>query len=142
MVKKLKKKVKELKGITFHSTNPREFVQIDLDYSENEDLFEEDLDFVFIGIEDAIVKVNIKVKAEDLHRVDLNKIKELVKDAYYCKDIVPLIVKQNTVRISQITPDLSAEAAIRGFIDSKKPKRSKQILELSLNLLKEVGVDG
>lgn len=141
MATKVIKKRQQLKGITFHSTNPREFVLINLDFSENQDLFDENIEDYFRNVKDAIIKVNIRIKSEDLHKLDINQIKMLVKDAFYCNEIVPLIIKQNVIRISRITPDLTVNDAINIFIQSKNPKRSKEILELSLDLIKRVGID-
>lgn len=141
--KTLKKKEIELKGIKLHSTNPRKYVLIEFDFIENLELFDRDLvEFVekFRDVKDAIVKVEITIDFENYYRLDLDYIKDLLKDAYYVYEIVPKIIKEKVVRIPSLTPELSPLEAAKVFIRQKNPKRSTEILAKSEQIIREVEI--
>lgn len=147
--KKKKKKAKVIKeftvdlpGIIIHSTNPRQFKKITIDYVKHPELFEQTYESLIGDIENKIVQIDIKITSEDLHKLDIGKINEIVSNAYYCKPIIPSIIKERSYRKSKIKPESTVIDAIRIYISEKNPKGSKIIQRFAEELVEEVGING
>jgi len=88
---------------------------------------------------DAVVKVTMRVKQEEAHR--LNWIKDfeefIRKHAFHLKPIVPTLVRTKKVRNKKINADISALDAIKFWLDDKKPKYASEILALAEEIIRE-----
>lgn len=132
-MKKIKKTKKTSKvKYAFVPIDARKFVEIDLDFVENPKLLD---GFKMPEVKDAIVKVNIRILEEDVHKVVVQELMDSLKNAFYVKKIVPKIVKERTARIKSITIDSTPLDAVQQFMEVKKPKNSKSIMEKALSLM-------
>lgn len=137
-MKKIKKAIKSKFAYKFIPTNARKFVEIDLDYVENSNLFAKGI--LLPDVKDAIVKVNIRVLAEDIHKVPIEEIVSALSGAYYVKKIVPKLVKEKVVRIKNLTIDSTPLESMQRYLEVKKPKDADDIRSKAELLMREVGV--
>lgn len=143
--KKIKKKtifyeMTKFPGITYHSTEPRRFRKIVIDYYNKPELFGKDLEEIIGDIKDCIVQIDIKVSSEDNHKVNLEKIKNITSEAFFVKEVSPSIVKERSYRRTNINAEMNVLDATRTFIDEKKPKSHNIILKLAESLIEEVKI--
>ncbi|MBZ4649263.1 hypothetical protein [Thermosipho sp. (in: thermotogales)] len=131
----------KFKGIKFYDTKPLKFVKIVIDYYNHPELFEKDLEELLGDIENSVVHIDIKVSLEDNHKIDIEKIKQLTSKCFYCKEIVPSIVKQNKITKSRINLETPLMDAIRLFIKEKHPKGSNSVLALTEKLIKDIKLE-
>jgi hypothetical protein len=113
----------------------RRFIQYEFDFTAEHYIPSLDPE----ELKDAVVKVNIRVKAEEAHR--LNWIKDMEafirKHAFHLKPIVPSLIRTKKVRNKRINADISALDAIKYWVDDKKPKYASEILEIAEEILRE-----
>ena len=136
----MKKKIKKVKTVgkvkyEFMPIKARKFVEIDLDFVENPEWL---LGVELVDVTDAIVKVNIRILEEDLHKLSMESIQSALDSAFYIKKIIPKIVKEKTVRIKSITIDSTPIDAVRQFMEFKKPKNSEAIMEKAERLMRDL----
>jgi Tfp pilus assembly ATPase PilU len=127
-------------GAIFINTDYRRFIQIDLDYTDTS-LFNKKISSLIPSVMDAIVHVKIRVNQEDCYRIDLDKIYKLLEDAYYVRNIVPIIVKKKSKRIKKLKVETTLFDAIELFVKYHKPKNAEIILEESKKIIQELGID-
>lgn len=131
----------KFKGIKFHKINCLRFVDITIDYYNHPELFEKDIQEIIGDVTNAVVKINIKVSLEDNYKVDLETIKKITSKSFYCKEVVPSIVKQKRTHNPKITSKTNLMDAIRLFIKDKNPKGYRVILDFVERLIKDVKLD-
>lgn len=87
----------------FISTGPREFLTISCDLSQSLNP-EEDLEKEIIAMRKggAVIRVKYKILEEDVGKIDHEKIKELLNDAFSVVIQAEIVRKERTYRISEI----------------------------------------
>lgn len=130
----------KMSDIRFIRTSARKFIQVDLDYTDDT-LFNKDVNSLIPNVKDAIVYISVKVRQDDLYRIDINAIKDAVKDSYYCRDIMPIIVKERSLRIKALRTTTTATDSVRAFVKTYKPKNMKKILLIAEEMIRELGID-
>jgi hypothetical protein len=89
-------------------------------------------------VKDAIVKVVIKVKAEDAHKVSIKKIEEMIKPhAYLLKPIVPSVQKIRKVRNAKLNADIGPLDAVKAWLDDKNINSASQIYDIAKEIIEE-----
>jgi hypothetical protein len=152
-VKKVKKKIiaksnkennnfdfSEIKNLKSIQINTRKFRQFDIN------MLDEKSEFPKIkkeDIEDCIVKINIKIKLEYMHKINISEIYNYVSsNCYILKPITPIICEDIKIRNKDLTTDLSPIEAIEVWLKDKEIKNKKEIFEFSRSILEEEGFKG
>lgn len=142
-IKKLiKKEVREdiidvshIKGLEAIEISARKFTQFDLDFTNSDVIIPE-----FEDIKDAIVKVNIRIKQEDVHKININDMEdEIKKHCYILKPIVASIQKHQKVRDKNLTSELSPLEAIKVWVEGRNYKDKELILSMSEEIIRQEG---
>lgn len=147
MIKKVKKVIKEermdcidvdeIEGLEAIEIIARKFKQYDFDFTNSEvniPKFNKD------EIENAIVKVNIRIKQEDLSKISIKEMEsEISKYCYILKPIVANIQRDKKVRNNKVTVELSPLEAVKAWLYGKNYKDINKIYELSEEIIREVG---
>lgn len=143
-VAKLEKKqdlldVSHIPGLKVIPLKTRRFVEFNWDFSNKE------VDIPLIKpeqVEDAIVKVAIRVRSEDAHKISIRKISSMIQPhAYVLKPIVPTIVKQRKTRITKLTTDITPLEAVKVWLEDKNIENSDEIYEIAEEIIREVGIE-
>lgn len=150
-IKKVKKQIIEpvnkidsididhIKGLKKILINARKFIQYDLDYTNTKNITMPE--FNMNDIKDAIVKVNIKIRQEDAHKIITKDIEDIIKqNCYILKPIIPNIIKEKTIRNENLTSELSPIEAVKVWIVDKGYKDAKRLLEISETIIREEGM--
>ena len=132
-------RLNKINGLIFIPTEYRRFIQIELDYTD-EELFKKKPSKLIGDVKDAIVQITIRIKQEDICRLDMDSIQDAVKDAYHCKNINPIIVKERIIRNKKINADITPKKAIKLFIKEHNQKLADKIYKAALDMMFEVGV--
>lgn len=129
--------VSHIKGLKVIPLRTRKFVEFHWDFTNKE------VDIPVIKpeqVKDAIVKVSIRVKQEDAHKIDTTKIaKQITPFCYILKPIVPSVQRLKRARIERITSEIEPLEAAKLWIQDKKIKDPDKILQLAENIMREVG---
>ncbi|MDF2615455.1 MAG: hypothetical protein K0Q47_110 [Sedimentibacter sp.] len=131
--------VSVIPGLKAIEISTRKFTQYDLDFTYPGCKIEfpviRDYDLI-----DAIVKVNIKIKSDDIHKINIKEFEEMLKEkAYVVKPIVPQILKTRRVRIKKLTADLPPIKAVEVWLIEKGHKDADQILSIADDIIRKIG---
>jgi hypothetical protein len=126
-------------GLKVVPIRTRRFVEFDWDFTNKE------VEIPIIKpeqVQDAIVKVTIRVKQEDAHKIDVKKIaNKILPHAYILKPIIPSIQKQRKVRNKNINAATQPLDAIKLWLTDKKVNNVDLIYGLAEDIIREVGVE-
>ena len=141
-----------ISNIEVIKNNVRDMYEINLDYSGGEKYYKNQITNKIIldidkynmkwNLKGAIVKVVIKVKENDLHYVNQNKIRECVinKNVQHLSPLQVSSVNIRKLRNKNITEDVSGKKAmaafIRGLIEPEQVK--KRLIRFANNIITEV----
>lgn len=88
----------------------------------------------------SIVKVNLKLLADDEQFCDTKKVMSFLKEEYgvsYCSEIVPSFFSQRQARDERITERISDREAFRLFVENTvEEELKKSVLELGMEIVK------
>jgi hypothetical protein len=113
----------------------RKFVQYDFDFTE--EMYIPSIDPN--EFTDAIVKVTIRVKQEEAHRLEwLKKFEDYIRTwAYHLKPVTTSLVRTKKLRNKKINADISALDAIKYWVDDKKPKYASEIIQIAEEIVRD-----
>jgi hypothetical protein len=152
LIKKVKKvlaKPSEEKGLLDVSSIPglkvieiktRKFTQYDFDFTYPGCKVE--FPIVDINdIKDAIVKINVKIRYDDIHKINIKEFEDMLREnAYIVKSIIPQIIKIRRTRIKELTTDLPPIKAVEVWLIDKKHKDSDEVFFIADEIIRTVGV--
>lgn len=130
---------KECTQVKLHPTKCRPFIELNVDlttsiYNEAKLLKE-----IAKLPSSAIVKANITLGENMVHKVDMEKIRAaLASTVFHVKPIVPKIVRKRIKRNARQTVKLNPLDAVRTFVGVNKPKDADAIVELASNYIEKV----
>jgi hypothetical protein len=88
-------------------------------------------------IRNAIVKVSIRIRSEDAHKIDVKTLEQYIRQyAYVIKPIIPIIQKERRIRIKNITTDMNPLDAIKIWLANREVKNSDLVYELSEQIIR------
>lgn len=127
--------VSNIPGLKAIPIPTRRFLQYDFDFTSEMYLPKLDPE----EIKDAIVKVTVRVKQEEAHRLTwIKEFEAFVRQyAFHLKPIIPSLVRIKKVRNKKINADIGALDAVKFWLEDKKPKYSKDILEVAEKIMRE-----
>lgn len=127
--------ISNIPGLKAIPIRTRKFLQYDFDFTEEVYIPKFDHE----ALEDAIVKINIRIKQEDAHQLHwLKDMEESIrKHAFHLKPITPSIVRTRKVRNKKINADIGALDAIKFWLEDKKPNNALEILAIAEEIIRE-----
>jgi len=128
-----------IEGLEVIKLNTRKFVQYDFDFTISGKVIEIPK-ILQEEIENAIVKVLIKINFEDIYKINIKELENYIrKYCFILKPIIPSIQKTKRVKHKKLTQNLHPFNAIDIWLESKKHKDSAEITKLSKQIINEEG---
>lgn len=131
--------VSHIPGLKVIPIKTRRFVEFNWDFTNSDEV-----DIPVIKpeqVEDAIVKVLIRVRQEDAHKIDVKKIADkILPHAYLLKPIVPSIQRQRKVRNKKINAEIQPLDAVKLWLEDKNIKDKEAIYKIAEEIIREVGI--
>lgn len=124
----------------FISTNPRKFITISVDLTNSENLqFDLEKAILTEFEKDAVLRIRYKISDYDLQKVDLNKIKELLKNSFYYTIQPEIIKKERAFRIADFNPHMitSPISALEKYLFDSTAEEKEILLNKAKELIEE-----
>ena len=132
------KLIKSVDPIKRVDTSHRKFRQFNLNYIDNPELLLKSTEELFDDITNALVKVNITCREDQIADIKIRKITEYIKaKSFYLKPIIPKIIRENTV-YKDVKLHLNPLDAIREFLSTEKLELRDSILLEAEKIIEEV----
>lgn len=130
--------VSHIPGLKVIPIKTRLFIEFHWDFTDKEEI-----DIPIIKpeqVKDAIVKVFIRVKQEDAHKINTKSIADkILPYCYILKPIVPSIQKERKVRNKKLNADLTPFAAVKMWLSDKNVKDPDTIQQIAEEIIREIG---
>lgn len=130
--------VSHIPGLKAIPIRTRKFIEFHWDFTDKDEI-----DIPIIKpeqVKDAIVKVFIRIRQEDAHKINTKKITDkILPHCYLLKPISPSIQKERKVRNKKLNADLTPLAAIDMWLSDKNVKDPEVIKNIAEEIIREIG---